>query len=189
MYLIEEVFVSDELLERAFCCDVSLCKGACCIEGDLGAPLEREELDALEAGVEKIFAFLERAHVERIQRYGIYTKAGDGGYATALMPDGACVFVRRGGDGCLSCAIETAHREGVIDFQKPLSCHLYPIRVVRDGKTGFEAINYDEWEICKPAIVRGKAEGLSVIRFLRDAIVRAYGAEFYDTLLALSERD
>lgn len=183
MILIDEILVSREVAEKKFVCQLSACKGACCIDGDYGAPLEDEEVQIIADSLEKIIPYIPEASVQRIQDKGFHKKRrSEDQDETALMKDGACVFMGRDKSGTSYCGIEKAHRAGDIDFKKPVSCHLYPIRVVKNKHTGFEALNYDEWDICSAACGYGEELGVRVYEFARDAIVRKYGEAFYDAL-------
>ncbi len=185
MFLINEILVSDELLEEKFCCDLGACKGACCVEGEFGAPLEPEERDILREVQSKVLPVLDETSREAIREFGVDTYyPGMNDHGTSLRPDGACVFAVFDENGMASCGIEKQYESGVIDFKKPLSCELYPVRVTRNRDTGFTALNFDRWEICQPATVKGNKLGLPVIHFLKDALVRAYGEEFFEALEA-----
>lgn len=183
MFLINDILVSDELLEKKFCCNLGACQGACCVEGDFGAPLDPEEREVLRAIEPLVMPVLDAESTRAIEEQGVEVYyPGMNDHGTSLRPDGACVFTIFDEQGTAWCGIEKQYRAGVIDFKKPLSCELYPIRVTRNPQTGFTALNFDEWSICKPAEVQGKTLGLPLIHFLRDAIIRGYGAEFYEAL-------
>ena len=187
MLIIQEVLVSDAVVEEQFICNLSACKGACCVEGDSGAPLEQEELQILEDIYEDVKPFLTdigREPIEKKGKYQFYTEADE--YGTILQPNGACAFVIQE-NGITKCGIEKAYLEGKTDFKKPISCHLYPIRVEVKEESVFEAMNYDKWDICSAACTLGKKEQLPVYRFLKEAIIRKYGEEFYDELDAAAE--
>lgn len=183
MLIVQEKLISEDVVEEQFLCDLKACKGACCWEGDWGAPLEREELRTLERIYPDIRPFLSIEGVETIERNGLYAYYEEAGeYGTALQDNGACVFMIFDLNGVAKCGIEQAYRARATDFQKPISCHLYPVRVVSNPQTGFEALNYDRWQICKAACERGRQEQLPVYRFVREALIRKYGQEFYDEL-------
>lgn len=185
MFLINDILVSDELLEKRFCCDLGACKGACCVEGEFGAPLEPEEREILQALKPEILPHLDAESQAAIREQGVDTfYPGMNDYGTALRPDGACVFAVFDENGMALCGIEQQYMAGKIEFKKPLSCELYPIRVTRNPSTGFTALNFDDWSICKPAGKLGMEMGLPVIQFLRSALIRAYGEEFYEALEA-----
>lgn len=183
MLIIQDILVSDDIIEEQFACQLSACQGACCWEGDLGAPLDKEELPVLEEIYQAVEPFLSPAGRQAIAEQGLYTRE-DKGYATPLIDGGPCAYMVLQADGMAKCGIEAAYQAGVIDFQKPISCHLYPIRIERNERTNFEALNYDRWDICSAACHNGKRQGVAVYQFVRDALIRKYGHEFYDELHA-----
>ncbi|MBK8969677.1 MAG: DUF3109 family protein [Lewinellaceae bacterium] len=183
MIIVQDKLVSDELIEEQFICNLTACKGACCWEGDSGAPLEEAELPVLESIFEKIKPFLSPAGIQAIETQGKYQWYVEGEeYGTPLVNDGPCAYMTLDGTGTAQCGIERAYRAGVIDFQKPISCHLYPIRVEKNEKTGFEALNYHRWDICSAACELGRQNQMPVYRFLREPLIRKYGEEFYEAL-------
>lgn len=183
MIWIEGKLVSDALVEEYFACQLSACKGACCWEGDSGAPLEETELAVLEAIYEQVKPFLSPAGIAAIEQQGKYVRSEDDGtYGTPLIDGGPCAYMVLGADGVAQCGIERAYRAGATDFQKPISCHLYPVRVSQNPDAGFEALNYHQWDICSAACRRGEAEKIPLYQFVREALVRKYGQEFYDAL-------
>ena len=191
MIIIGDKLVSDELFEKKFVCDLSACKGACCVEGDSGAPLEEDELGILDDHYDAILPFMRKEGIKAIEEQGKYLIDTDGDYVTPLVNEKECAFVTFSKDGTAKCAIEAAWEEGAIPFRKPISCHLYPIRVSK-LKTG-EALNYHHWPVCKSACSLGKQLGVTVYRFLKEPLIRKYGEEFYDQLeeagKLLSEKD
>ncbi len=186
MLIVQDVLISDDAIKEFFHCQFDLCKGACCWEGDFGAPLEEDELKILEALLPKIKPFLDNAALEVMKQSGIsrYYKEQDS-TGTNLMDDGACVFMIRQENGIAKCGIEKAYENREIDFKKPISCHLYPVRVAKNKESGFLALNYDQWEICSPACLLGKKQKIRVYQFVKEALIRKFGAEFYDELDAL----
>lgn len=183
MIMIQEILVSSEVMDKKFICNLKACKGACCWEGEWGAPLAKEELAILENAYEKVKPFLKPEAIERIKKTGLYEwNDVPEEFGTALMEDGACVFMTYTTLGIATCGIEQAHRAGVTDFKKPISCHLYPIRVSKNETTNFEALNYDEWDICSAACKLGEKEQVPVYQFLKEPIERKYGVEFYKEL-------
>jgi Fe-S-cluster containining protein len=188
MILIQEILVSETVIKEAFACNLSACKGACCVEGDYGAPLTNKEVVTLGQLLEDIFPYLPQKSREVIREQGFSKPQDEGdGVETELMADGACVFMGRDELGITFCGIEKAYNAGDIDFKKPVSCHLYPIRINKNKFTGFEAMNYDQWDICSPACDNGQQKGIKVFEFAKDAIIRKYGEEFYDELSAAAE--
>ena len=187
MLVIQDILVSDALVEEHFICNLKACKGICCVEGDFGAPLETEELHTLERIYVKVKPFLAPDGIAAIEKEGLFTYIKEEKeYTTPLIDGGPCAY-RVWKDGIIACGIEMAYYAGEVDFKKPISCHLYPIRVKENKKTGFEALNYDEWDICSPACALGKKEQVPVYQFLKEPIVRKYGAEFYEELDAAAK--
>lgn len=188
MILIDEILISEEVVKKQFACNLSACKGACCVEGDYGAPLEDSEIILLGQMLNEIMPFLPVKSREKIREVGFHRSKEDAlGSETELMPDGACVFMGRDKLGITYCGIEKAYRAEEIDFKKPISCHLYPIRVIKNSETGFQALNYDEWDICSAACTKGEKEKIRVFEFAKEAIERAYGSDFYEQLAAAAE--
>ncbi|MEQ1743847.1 MAG: DUF3109 family protein [Saprospiraceae bacterium] len=183
MIIVQDKLVSDDLVEVQFVCNLAACKGACCWEGDSGAPLEDAELPTLDAIFEKVKPFLSPAGIQAIEQQGKYLWFDNAEeYGTPLVDNGPCAYMTLSTNGTAQCGIEAAYRAGAIDFQKPVSCHLYPIRVEKNEELGFEALNYHQWDICSAACELGRKEQMPVYRFLREAIVRKYGQDFYDEL-------
>lgn len=183
MIIVQEKLVSDDLVDQYFVCNLNACKGACCWEGDYGAPLEEAELPVLDSIFENIKPFLSPAGIAAIEAQGKYVWIDEEGeWATVLVDNGPCAYMTLDAFGIAQCGIEKAWKAGAIDFQKPISCHLYPVRVEKNEKVGFEALNYDRWDICSAACELGKKEQVPVYQFVKDAIVRKYGREFYDEL-------
>lgn len=185
MIQIGDKIVSREIFENQFICDLSACHGSCCVYGDSGAPLENEEAGKLASGLDKLKPYLRAEALRAIDLQGAWVIDGDGDKVTPLIGREECAYAVFE-NGIARCAIEKAYEDGEVSFHKPLSCHLYPIRVTKLGK-GI-ALNYHRWGICEPARIIGKKEGLPVFRFLKDPIERAYGKEFYQELeLVFSE--
>lgn len=180
---IEDKLVSSELKDEMFVCDLSRCKGACCVEGDLGAPLEGEEPDILEEIFPKIQSYLRPEGLEEIEAQGTSIIDITGGHSTPLVKGRECAYVTFSEEGIAGCAIEQAHTDGVIDWKKPVSCHLYPVRITE--LKDYDALNYDRWGICSAACSLGDELGVPVYRFVKDALIRKYGEEFYEELEAV----
>lgn len=188
MLLIGEVLVSDDIIQKQFVCNLNACKGACCWEGDFGAPLEEEECSTLEAIYDQLDSYLLPEGRAAIQEQGPHTiNPETGGAATPLLPDGPCAYLTYDDDGIAKCGIEKAWQAGAVDFQKPISCHLYPVRVVRGGDDSFEGLNYDQWDICSAACSLGKTLQVPVYQFVKDALVRKYGEDFFEELDAAAK--
>jgi hypothetical protein len=180
MIVIQHTVISDDVAENFFVCNLDACKGACCVEGDLGAPLEPEELTILQQEYPKIEPFLNDAGRKAIAEQGLYIEDWEGDYSTPTINDRECAYALYDGKGILKCGIEEAYLAGATTFKKPISCHLYPIRVTK--YEGFEALNYDRWDICSPACSFGAKLGVPVYKFLKEPLVRRYGAEWYAEL-------
>ncbi len=185
MLLVGEIIVSEDVVEKQFLCNLNACKGACCWEGDFGAPLETQELYLLERIFEKVKPFLTEEGLKVIEEKGLFTYYDEPEeFGTTLLDNGACVYLSYDENGVALCGIEQAHLAGEIEFKKPISCHLYPIRVNSGKETGFEALNYDKWDICSAACELGKKEKMPVYVFAKDAIIRKYGEAFFEELHA-----
>ena len=185
MLIVEGKLISDEVIAEEFVCNLRACRGACCHEGDYGAPLAREELAILEEIYPAVAPFLSERGRREIEQQGLYEFLDDTqDFATPCIDGGACVYMVRTPEGFAACGIELAHRAGATDFKKPISCELYPIRVERDEDLDYEALNYDRWDICSAACELGRRERMPVYKFVRAAIVRAWGQDFYDQLEA-----
>ena len=185
MLIVEGKLISRDVVEEQFMCNLDACKGACCWEGDFGAPLETAELHILEKIYDTIKEYLSpeaRAVIENEGTYTFYKEAKE--YGTPLVKNGACAYMTYDKNGIALCGIEEAYNDGKINFKKPISCHLYPIRVLKDEKTGFEALNYDRWDICSAACTKGKEQKMPVFKFAKSALIRRYGADFYEELEA-----
>lgn len=177
---VDDKVVSTQIFERKFVCDLNACKGACCVEGDAGAPLTMEEIDLIEEDLEAIKPYMRPEGIEAINKSGIFYMDIDNEPVTTLVNGKECAFVYFDEAGITKCAIEQAHKEGKTSFKKPISCHLYPIRAKKFHE--FTALSYNEWDICSPACACGKALDVPVFKFLKEPIIRAYGSSFYKEL-------
>lgn len=178
---IEGKLVSGEVTHELFACDLKACKGACCVEGDLGAPLEKEELVIMDEVYPKVKPYMRRQGIQAVQAQGTSVRDFTGGFSTPLVEGKECAYVQFDEQGTALCAIEQAHMDGEIDFKKPISCELYPIRVERLSN-GYELLNYDRWSICAAACSLGEQLGIPVYEFVKNALIRSYGAAFYEAL-------
>lgn len=177
---IDDKILSTDLFERKFVCDLNACKGACCIEGDAGAPLTMEEVDILEEILEDVKPYMRQEGIAAVEETGVFYMDMTNEPATTLVNDAECAFVFFDDQGIAKCAIEKAWQEGKVAWKKPLSCHLYPIRVKKIGESF--ALNYDEWRICEPACSCGEQLNVPVYRFLKEPIIRAFGETFFNDL-------
>lgn len=182
---IGDKIISTQLFERKFVCDLNACKGACCVHGDAGAPLKMEEVDILEDDLVEILPYMRPEGVTAVEKEGVFYMDQDNEPVTSLVNGGECAFVYFDEKGITKCAIEKAWEEGKTSFKKPISCHLYPIRVKKFNE--FQALNYDQWDICAPACVCGEELNVPVFRFLKEPIIRAFGEEFFKELEAVEK--
>lgn len=186
MFDIDNKIVHRDILSKNFACDLKKCKGACCIEGDSGAPLEEDEAEKIKEILPKIIDMLNDDAKKIIQEQGPVIIDIEGDLTTNIIgKGGACVFVTYNDEGIALCSIEQAWQNGLTDFRKPLSCHLYPIRIKKYNN--FEAVNFHEWEICKDAIINGTINNIKVYEFLKEALIRKYGEKWYDELKLTAE--
>jgi hypothetical protein len=176
MFQLGKTIVSEEILEREFVCNLSACKGTCCIDGDAGAPLNEEETKILEEIYPKVKPYLRPEGIAAIEAQGTWVKGEDGDFETTLIEGKDCAYVIFDGDTAL-CGIEQAYNEGIVSWKKPVSCHLYPIRV--KDFTEFTAVNYDKWHICDDACTLGKELQVPVYKFVKEALVRRFGEDWY----------
>jgi Protein of unknown function (DUF3109) len=187
MIVLQHTVISDDIKDKFFVCNLEKCKGACCVEGDLGAPLEEEELQILADNYEQIKPYLSEAGRQAIDEQGLYIKDWEGDFSTTTIGNRECAYAIYDDNLTLKCGIEQAYLEGKISWKKPISCHLYPIRITKYD--GFEALNYDKWQICNPACSFGADLGVRVYQFLREPLIRKYGADWYQELETLVEED
>ena len=185
MIQIDDKLISEDLFSEEFVCNLAKCKGICCVEGDAGAPLDEDETKILDEIYPKIKSYLRPEGIQAIEEQGTYTLDFEGDLVTPLVNNAECAYVIFDEKGYTKCAIEKAYEDGVIDWQKPISCHLYPIRITE--YSNFSAINYHEWDICSDAFTLGKELGVKVYQFLKKPLIRKYGEEFYQTLSEAAE--
>ena len=176
MFQLGKTIVSEEILEREFVCNLSACKGTCCIDGDAGAPLNEEETKILEEIYPKVKPYLRPEGIAAIEAQGTWVKGEDGDFETTLIEGKDCAYVIFDGETAL-CGIEQAYNEGIVNWKKPVSCHLYPIRV--KDFTEFTAVNYDKWHICDDACTLGKELQVPVYKFVKEALIRRFGEDWY----------
>lgn len=181
MIQVGQVIVSIDCLTEPFACDLDACKGRCCVEGDAGAPVTLDEAAALEDVLPEVEAALSPKARRVIERQGVAYTDSDGDLVTSIVDGKDCVFTCYDRHGCCLCAAERAFRAGMTQFCKPLSCYLYPIRVKQLGGGG-TALNYHRWSVCRPAVERGRREGIRVWQFLKDPLERAFGKDWYAEL-------
>ena len=180
MIEVGKTLVSDDVIEEQFVCDLNRCKGACCVEGELGAPLNEDELIQIEEVIDLVKPYLSQEAIDVLEKEGGYLLDEDGDFSTTTINGKECAFAFYNENKILKCGIEQAYKEGKTDFKKPISCHLYPIRISK--LPDFEALNYDRWQICSPACDLGKELKVPVYQFLKEALIRKYGEDWYSEL-------
>lgn len=187
MIAIDDKLISEDIITEHFLCNLDACKGACCVKGDAGAPLELDELPILEEIYSHIRPYLTEEGIQSIEMQGKYISDHEthSGYATPLINGGACVYIVFDENNIAGCGIHKAYIEGKINWQKPISCHLYPIRISK--YPDFEAVNYERWSICKPGCKFGKSQKVKLYEFLREPLIRKYGESFFEQLKAAAE--
>lgn len=184
MFLINEnTLVTLDVVERFFCCDLDTCLGQCCIDGDAGAPITADEEQEIKRILPEIWDELLPRAKQEIEQNGISYRDPEGELVTQILDNSNCVFSCYAPGGKCICAIEKAYREGRIAFKKPISCELYPLRL-KTLSNGSVAVNYHRWKICKSAEVLGRSKGLRVYQFLKEPLIRRFGQEWYDELVA-----
>ncbi len=179
MIIVDNCIVTDDLLKAYFACDITKCKGICCVEGDAGAPLDESEVGVLEDIMEDVKPFLTKEGLEVIEQNGVFDYDQEGNLVTPLVKDRDCAFLIYDGDIAV-CAIEKAWEQGLVDFQKPISCHLYPIRLSQRGQ--FTTLNYHKWFVCEDAVCKGKTEKIALLDFLKTPLIRKFGENWYQTM-------
>ena len=174
---IRDKLISLDVFEKQFVCDLSKCKGACCVEGDDGAPLELEEISMMEEDLDRIKPYMRPEGIEAVDHTGVFYMDQDNEPVTTLVHGGECAFVNFDEQGVAKCSIEQAYEDGEANLKKPISCHLYPIRVSQLKK--YEALNYNSWHLCEPACLLGESLKVKTFRFLKEPIIRKWGEEFF----------
>jgi hypothetical protein len=183
--VIDNVIISDDIVEKQFVCDLAKCKGGCCEEGDAGAPLEKEELQIINDVFEKVKPYLTKASLKEIETKGRYVYNQEFGWVTPTLGNDSeiCVYGIREKDGVIKCAFEQAYYDGIIEWKKPISCHLYPVITKKGKHGGYEIMNYEPREkLCNPACALGKKLKVPTYEFLKESITRKYGEDFYNAL-------
>lgn len=186
MIAIDNKLISDDIVEARFVCDLNKCKGGCCEDGDAGAPLENGELEELRQCFDKVKPYMTAEGIKEIERQGKYIFDHEFGWVTPTVGGSICAYGFRDESGIIKCAIEKAYLEGKISWKKPISCHLFPIRITKSKEDpDLEYVNYEPREdLCRAACSLGKKLKVPVYQFLKEAITRKYGEEFYETLEA-----
>ena len=179
MIQLGKTLVSEDIIEKDFVCNLSACKGACCVDGDAGAPLEEDELKIMMDIYPKVKPFLRKEGIAAIEKQGLFTTT-DGEHETTLINGKDCAYVIFDEKNTALCGIEEAYNQGEVSWKKPLSCHLYPIRVQEYSE--FSAVNYNKWHICGDACTLGKELKVPVYKFVKQALVRKFGEDWYAEL-------
>ncbi len=185
MIVIQDTILSEDLFEKKFTCHLEKCKGACCIKGDRGAPLDEDEIEIIAEILPKVIPFMQPEFAADVEKRGFYEVDSDNDLVTTCQPTGECNFVVYDDTGTTQCAIELANNAGEIDYKKPISCHLYPIRTKKYKH--YTGVNYDTWDICKPACSLGFQLNMPVYSFVKDALIRKFGQEWYEAVEAYAE--
>lgn len=179
MFQISSTIVSEEIIENDFVCNLTACKGACCVDGASGAPLEELETSILEANLEKVKPYLRPEGIAALEAQGSWVVGEDGGWETPLINNSECAYVIFD-SGIAKCGLEEAYNQGATDWKKPISCHLYPIRIRK--YTEFTAVNYHKWTICDSACTLGQELQVPIYRFVKEALIRKFGEKWYQEL-------
>ncbi len=185
MIQIGQTVVSLDVLEKQFICNLAKCKGMCCVFGESGAPLEDEETEILKQIYPKVKPYMTQAGIDVVENTGVYDTDFDNDKVTPLIGNSEDCVYTYSKDGIIYCAIEKAYEAGETNFRKPISCHLYPIRITK--YSDFEAVNYHQWDICRDALRLGKKTGTPLYVFLKEPLIRKYGAEWYEQLCIAAE--
>lgn len=181
MIIIDNILVSDEIITEKFVCDLVQCKGGCCVDGDAGAPLSKKETKEIKKAYKIIKHEMSAEAITEIKNTGTHTTDPEYGYVTPTIQGGVCVYAYTEETGIVKCLIERAYKQGRLEYNKPISCHLFPIRVTKTHN--FEALNYEpRKKLCAPACKQGVSLGVKVFEFLKEPIIRKYGEDFYNVL-------
>ncbi|APY08215.1 hypothetical protein BWZ20_07825 [Winogradskyella sp. J14-2] len=187
MFQLGKTIVSEDIIKRDFVCNLSACKGACCVDGDAGAPLDEEETKILDEIYPKVKPFLRKESVEVLDAQGAWVKTSYGELETPLINGAECAYVIFDDKNTALCGIEEAYNQGEISWKKPVSCHLYPIRI--NDYSEFSAVNYEKWDICDDACTLGKALQVPVYKFVKEALIRKFGEDWYAELESVAENN
>ena len=180
MFQLGKTLVSEEIIQNDFVCNLSACKGACCIDGEAGAPVEPEEAKIMEDIYDKVKPFLREEGIKAIEEQGTSIVTDLGEIETPLIDGADCAYVTFDDKGTALCGIEEAYNAGEIDWKKPVSCHLYPVRI--QEYSSFTAVNYHRWQICDDACTLGKELQVPIYKFVKDGLIRKYGEKWYKEL-------
>ena len=187
MVVVKKTIITNEIIENYFSCDLMSCKGSCCVEGNGGAPLEKNEIEKIKKSFPVIKKYLSPKNIKEIQKQGFFVIAEDGDIETPIIKGKECVYSIKDQKGIVKCAFEKAFREKKINFKKPISCELYPFRVNK-LKNGFEKLIYHKWDICKSACKKGAVLNIPIYKFLKSALIRKYGTDWYNLLIKIVKK-
>lgn len=188
MIRVQDVILSEDIATAKFACDISRCKGACCVVGDAGAPVSKNEIPVLRKAFKKLRNELDPEAVEVAGREGVVQGNTQSGYEISCIESGECIFVQKDKNGVATCAIQNAYYSGEFNWEKPISCHLYPIRLKKIGN--LEYANYEYMpELCSAACQKGKKDGIYLVEFLKNSLIRRYGEEWYSELLEICKEE
>lgn len=186
MFQLGKTIVSEEIIENDFVCNLTACKGACCVDGNAGAPVADDETDTLRDIFDQVRPYLRPEGIAAIEEQGPYVKGDDGEWETPLVNGNECAYVTFSDQGVAKCGIEEAYEQGAVSWKKPISCHLYPVRVRE--YTELTAVNYHKWEICDPACALGEELKVPIYKFVKEALIRKFGADWYAELEEVANR-
>lgn len=186
MFQVGNIIVSEEIIENDFVCNLTACKGACCVDGNAGAPVADDETNILADIYGKVKPFLRKEGIAAIEEQGAFVKGDDGEWETPLVNGSECAYVTFSDNGTAKCGIEEAYEQGAVSWKKPVSCHLYPVRVREYTK--LTAVNYHKWEICDPACALGEELKVPIYKFVKEALIRKFGAGWYAELEEVAAR-
>ena len=188
MIAIDNILISDDVIEQQFVCDLNKCKGGCCEDGDAGAPLEENETDILNEIYETVKPYLTQEGIDEIEKHGRYLYHKEFGWVTPTINGKICAYGYHDEKGIIKCGIEQAYYDGKVKWKKPISCHLYPIKIKKTKE--HEMVNYEPREtMCRPACILGKKLKVPTYVFLKEALIRKYGEDFYGVLEQIAERN
>lgn len=188
MIAIGDVLVSDEVISAQFVCNLDSCKGACCVDGDAGAPLDKKELKKIDEVFEQVLPYLNEESREELNKQGRYVYDKEFGWVTPTINSAVCVYGIKDQKGIVKCGIEQAYLDGKIKWKKPISCHLFPVIVTKSSDGITEYANYEPREDnCKAACSLGKKLKVPVYQFLKEPLIRKFGSQFYDALDATAK--
>ena len=189
MIVIDNIYVSDEVVEEQFVCDLHKCKGGCCIDGDAGAPLTNDELKEVNTAFDKVKLLLNKEALQVIEREGNYVYDREFGWVTPTISNGMCVYGLVDANGIVKCSFEQVYNEGKTKWKKPISCHLYPIKISKSKNTDQQYVNYEPRDpMCNPGCALGQKLKVPTYVFLKEALIRKYGEDFYEALVQIADQ-